>query len=129
MNRLPCLPSRCLNWIRMKSCIAFVFALSPLLSRADDVAAPSPFGIGSCHINNRSAADNARWIPQMEAIGLHSYRTPHTDWGAVESEPGKWSWDTLDKQMDYLTAHGMNFGGMLVGNRAGTRRTSPARCR
>jgi hypothetical protein len=100
----------------MKRCIAFVFALSPLLSPADDGAAPSPFGIGSCHINNRSAADNARWIPQMEAIGLHSYRTPHTDWGTVESAPGQWNWETLDKQMDYLTAHGMIFGGMLVGN-------------
>src|SRR6185436_5670837 len=100
----------------MKRCIAFVFALSPLLSRADDGAAPSPFGIGSCHINNRSAADNARWIPQMEAIGLRSYRTPRTDWGAVESAPGKWSWETLDEQMDYLTAHGLSFGGMLVGN-------------
>jgi hypothetical protein len=49
----------------------------------------SPFGIGSCYTNNRSAEDNARWMPQMTAIGLRSYRGPNAGWGTVEPEPGK----------------------------------------
>ncbi len=100
----------------MKYSPVFLFALSLLLAQADGGEALSPFGVGSCYINNRSAADNARWIPQMEAIGLRSYRTPHTDWGAVEPAPGQWNWDALDQQMDYLTGHGMVFGGTLIGN-------------
>ena len=39
------------------------------------ISAPqSPFGIGSCYTNNRSAEDNARWIPQMAAIGITNER-------------------------------------------------------
>ena len=109
----------------MKRFFLIFIALSPLLSQAGGGEALSPFGIGSCYINNRSAADNSRWIPQMEAIGLRSYRTPHTDWGAVESAPGKWNWDTLDRQMDYLTAHGMVFGGTLIGNPRWNTRDKP----
>ena len=43
----------------------------------------SPFGIGSCHTNNTSAQANARWVPQMAAIGITHQRTCHTSWGAV----------------------------------------------
>jgi hypothetical protein len=75
----------------------------------------SPFGVGSCYINNRSAQDNARWVPQMAAIGLGVYRTPHTDWGAVEPEPGKWAWGPLDEQMKYLDGHKFVYGALLVG--------------
>ena len=75
-----------------------------------------PFGIGSCHVNNRSAQDNARWIPQMTAIGLKYYRTAHTGWEAVEPKEGNWTWDALDKQMDYLTEQHLEFGGILYGN-------------
>ena len=59
----------------------------------------SPFGIGSCHTNNRSAEDDARWIPQMAAIGIRAMRTCHTSWGNVEPEEGKLTWDALDKQI------------------------------
>lgn len=76
----------------------------------------SPFGIGSCHVNNRTAEDNARWIPQMAAIGLHEYRTCMTGWSLVEPEEGKWSWTALDKQMQYLEEQGFRFGAMLYGN-------------
>lgn len=75
----------------------------------------SPFGIGSCYTNNRSAEDNARWVPQMAAIGLRVYRTPHTDWGAVEPEEGKWNWETLDRQMKYLSDRQFEFGVILAG--------------
>jgi hypothetical protein len=76
----------------------------------------SPFGIGSCYTNNRSAADNARWIPQMEAIGLHVFRTCETGWGAVEPEEGKWTWDKLDAQMNYMADHHFTFGAILAGS-------------
>lgn len=75
-----------------------------------------PFGIGSCHVNNRSMQDNARWIPQMKAIGLRYYRTCHTSWAAVEPREGQWKWDTLDQQMEYLTQQGFSYGGILIGN-------------
>jgi hypothetical protein len=76
----------------------------------------SPFGIGSCYINNRSAQDNARWIPKMAEIGLTSYRTAHCDWGAVEREKGTFDFTELDKQWSYLGEQHMVFGGTLIGN-------------
>lgn len=74
------------------------------------------FGIGSCHVNNRNAADNARWIPQMKDAGLRYYRTAHTLWGSVEPQPGQWHWQELDAQMDYLSAQGMVYGGIFIGS-------------
>lgn len=76
----------------------------------------SPFGIGSCYINNRSAKDNARWIPQMAEIGIRVYRTPHTDWSTLEVEKGTWNWKALDEQMKYLEDNGFEFGALLAGN-------------
>ncbi len=83
----------------------------------DGAEAPwSAFGIGACHINNRSAEDFARWMPQMAAIGLRVHRTPNTNWGALEREPGVWTWDRLDEQMRYLDERGFQYGAMLIGN-------------
>ncbi|MFH5802975.1 beta-galactosidase [Alienimonas sp. DA493] len=76
----------------------------------------SPFGIGSCHVNGRSAEDLARWMPQMAAIDLHVYRTPHTSWNAVEPEPGVFDWTALDAQMEYLDKRGFQYGALLLGN-------------
>lgn len=76
----------------------------------------SPFGIGSCYINNRSAQDNARWIPQMAAIGIHTMRMCHTAWDNVEPKEGQWTWDALDKQMNYMSSNHMQFGGILIGS-------------
>ncbi len=76
----------------------------------------SPFGIGSCYINNRSVNDNERWVPQMAAIGLTAYRSPQAGWGALETKPGEWSWEAFDQQMDYLDEHGFEFGCLLIGN-------------
>src|SRR5258707_14272972 len=69
------------------------------LRNQTDVSALSPFGIGSCYINNRSAQDDARWIPQMAAIGIRMMRTCHTAWDNVEPKEGQWTWDALDNQM------------------------------
>jgi hypothetical protein len=82
------------------------------------VAVPrwSPFGIGSCYINNRSVQDNARWIPKMAEIGLTAYRTAHCDWGAVERAPGVFDFTELDQQWSYLGEQHMVFGGTLIGN-------------
>jgi len=77
---------------------------------------PSPFGIGSCHVRNRSAEDNATWIPQMAAIGLHEFRTPHANWDALEPEKGRWAWEAFDRQRDYLTAQNFRYGILLIGN-------------
>lgn len=74
-----------------------------------------PFGIGSCHINNRTAQDNARWVPEMESIGLRHDRTAQTAWGAIEPEEGKWRWEALDAQLAYLKAHQFTVGGLLLG--------------
>jgi polysaccharide biosynthesis protein PslG len=76
----------------------------------------SPFGIGSCHINNVSAKANMRWMPQMVAIGISSHRMCHTGWGSVEPQEGKWTWDELDKQMSYLEGQHIAFGGILAGS-------------
>lgn len=76
----------------------------------------SPFGIGSCYIRNRSVEDNATWIPQMAAIGLHEFRTPHVSWGDLEREEGKWTWEPLDRQLEYLAAQNFRHGILLIGN-------------
>ena len=91
----------------------FVLLLAVFSNSEDDLG---PFGIGSCHINNRSREDNARWIPQVRAIGLKYYRTGQTSWSAVEPTEGQWHWDTLDQQMNYLKEQNFSFGGMLIGN-------------
>jgi len=76
----------------------------------------SPFGIGSCYINNRSAQDDARWIPQMAAIGIRMMRTCHTAWDNVEPKEGQWTWDALDNQMRFMASNHMEFGGILIGS-------------
>jgi hypothetical protein len=81
-----------------------------------DPTALGPFGIGSCHTNNRSAQDAAHWIPQMEAIGLRYYRAGATGWAQVEPAEGKFDWKALDGQLDYLAEHRFIFGGLLNGN-------------
>jgi len=93
--------------------VALLAVLPHCLLAADDLG---PFGIGSCHVNNRSMQDNARWVPQMQAIGLKYYRTGQTSWSAVEPAEGEWKWDTLDEQMDYLSKHDFACGGILIGN-------------
>ena len=85
------------------------------LHAADDLTALGPFGIGSCHIHNRSAQDAAHWVPQMQAIGLRYYRSSCTGWSQVEPEQGKFDWKALDEHMSYLTEHGFIFGGLLNG--------------
>lgn len=92
---------------------------------SQDPFPPGIFGIGSCHVNNRSAQDAARWVPQMEAIGLHSYRSGATGWGQVEPAPGQWDWAALDEQLSYLEAHGFVSGGLLLGNPAWNTRDAP----
>lgn len=82
---------------------------------AEDAAALGIFGIGSCHIHNRSAQDAAHWVPQMQAIGLRYYRASCTGWSQVEPEQGKFDWKDLDEHMGYLADHGFIFGGLLNG--------------
>src|SRR5687768_9826533 len=93
---------------------ALIFALVaclivPVAMAADEMFS-SPFGIGGCHVRNRHAADNVTWVPQMAAIGLHVFRTPHAGWGDLEPEEGKWRWDDFDKQMQYLQDQKFEFG-------------------
>ena len=76
----------------------------------------SPFGIGSCHINNRSVKDYGRWVPQMAEIGLREYRSPQVSWGILEREKGKWDWKNLDEQLAYLEEREFKFGALLIGN-------------
>ncbi|MCB1279224.1 beta-galactosidase [Prosthecobacter sp.] len=83
---------------------------------AGDLTELGPFGIGSCHVNNRSAQDCERWVPQMEAIGLRYYRSSATGWGQVEPEQGRFDWKALDEQMDCLARHHFVFGGLLLGS-------------
>jgi hypothetical protein len=85
----------------------------------------SPFGIGSCYTNNRSARDNERWIPQMAAIGITHHRTGNTGWEAVEPEEGKWKWDELDRQLAYLDGHHITFGVILAGNAPWNKKDQP----
>ena len=54
----------------MKRFLVFFAALAPWVPSTFGDEALSPFGVGSCYSNNRSAADNARWIPQMPIFGL-----------------------------------------------------------
>lgn len=94
--------------------IILLFTVSLMFASAEDDL--GPFGIGSCHINNRNVKDSARWIPQMKAIDLKYYRSGQTGWAAVEPKQGEWNWKTLDDQLDYLTDQGFTYCGILIGN-------------
>ena len=87
---------------------------SPGREEQTPAATLSPFGIGSCHSNNWGMEANARWIPQMVAIGITNHRTSNTGWSEVEPEEGKWRWEALDKQMAYLDAQHIAFGGIFA---------------
>ena len=95
-----------------------VLPISPAWAeeKAQSGADISPFGIGSCYTNNRSAKDNARWAPRMASIGIHFMRTGHTEWNAIEPAEGKWTWDALDGQMTYLESQHFQCGALLSGN-------------
>ena len=98
------------------------FAASNLAGFAQDNvrespgAALSPFGVGSCHINGRSVEDFSRWVPQMKDLGLGFVRSPATYWGAIEPEEGKWTWNNLDEQLQYLKERDIECGALLLGN-------------
>jgi polysaccharide biosynthesis protein PslG len=79
-------------------------------------SALSPFGIGSCYINGRSAKDLQRWLPQMSAIGLRVLRTCHVAWDTVEPEEGKWAWDEVDREMALVASNKMTCGALLLGS-------------
>lgn len=106
----------CICWLSSQTSLTLL--RSEAADKPDQASATSlsPFGIGSCYTNNRSVVDDARWIPQMEAIGIHVIRTCETSWRAVEPEEGKWTWDNLDAQMSYLAGHHIEFGGLLYGS-------------
>ena len=99
--------------------------LNELLIASPQSTAVSPFGIGACHTNSRSAKDLARWIPQMESIGLHELRSVATSWGAVELKRGAFDWKNLDEQLNYLTQHRITTGGLLLGSPAWNKLDKP----
>lgn len=100
----------------MKHFLLLAAALACLTNlHAADPLELGPFGIGSCHINNRSPEDAARWVPQMQAIGLRYYRSSCTGWAQVEPEEGKFDWKALDAHLTYLQDHGFITGGLLNG--------------
>jgi hypothetical protein len=76
----------------------------------------TPFGIGSCYVNGRSAEDFSRWMPQMAEIGLRFHRSPAVQWNAIEPAEGKWNWKDLDEQMRYLQERQIECGALLLGN-------------
>lgn len=80
------------------------------------MAEPGPFGIGSCHVNNRSVRDMEGWIPRMADAGIRFHRTAQTNWNALEVRKGEWRWELLDAQMAYLEKNGMSCGGLLIGS-------------
>lgn len=52
----------------------------------------------------------------MAEIGLHFNRSPATYWGAIEPKEGKWAWENLDAQINYLQEHQIECGALLLGN-------------
>lgn len=94
--------------------LAALFSLS--CAHADDPAEIGPFGIGACHVRNRSADDASRWVPFMQSLGLRYYRSGPTGWGQVQPQQDRWDWNALDGHMDYLGERGFIFGGILLGN-------------
>jgi hypothetical protein len=94
----------------------FSFVIAFVSLHAEEAGMPGPFGIGSCHVNNRSAQDNGRWMPQMEKIGMRFNRSAHTGWGEVEPKQGEWRWQPLDEQLAYYAEHHFETGGMLIGS-------------
>lgn len=93
-----------------------VLTFIPPLHAADDPTEIGPFGIGACHVRNRSAEDASRWVPFMQSLGLRYYRSGPTGWGQVQPQPGKWDWKALDEHLAYLDERGFVCGGILLGS-------------
>lgn len=91
----------------------FVLGLAGIVSAAE---LPSPFGIGSCHVNGRTVSDFECWVPKTGEIGIHFHRSLMSNWGSVEPEPGRWDWANADAQWNYLHERGITTGILLIGN-------------
>ena len=94
------------------------FLQRPALAETREPMTPSPFGIGACSRTNTDVEIYKKWIPQMAEIGIKTIRTVNTKWGTVEPEEGKWVWNGLTAQMDYLDSQHFDYGGLLLGNPA-----------
>ena len=101
-------PLRFLQWAKKKACACWTLAAVIGLLPANLTAGPpdltittfpgiSPFGIGSDHENGVSISSLAKWIPQMEAIGIHQLRYCNPP------------------ELSYLADHHMASGGLLYG--------------
>ncbi|GAA5484502.1 GH39 family glycosyl hydrolase [Haloferula sargassicola] len=98
---------------------AFFFATAGwALSGAVALSQQTPFGIGSCHVNGRAVEDYQRWVPPIEEIGIRYHRSLMSTWGAVEPERGRWSWENVDAQWEYLHDRGFATGALLLGSPA-----------
>ena len=51
----------------------------------------------------------------MAEIGIPYQRSLMSTWGALEPEPGKWVWENLDAQWQYLHDRGIETGTLLLG--------------
>lgn len=100
--------------MKLSFLLAVALSLATRLPAADPLEL-GPFGIGSCHINNRSPEDAARWVPQLQAIGLRYYRASCTGWAQVQPAEDKFEWKALDEHLTYLTEHDFVTGGLLNG--------------
>ncbi|NNM88500.1 MAG: hypothetical protein HKL95_08280, partial [Phycisphaerae bacterium] len=67
----------------------------------------SPFGIGGDYHTGLTVQALSQWIPQMQAIGIHVMRCCYAN------------------EMAYLTAHRMQFGGLLYGVPPGDTKDRP----
>ncbi len=55
-------------------------------------------------------------IPQMKEIRcLEMHTVGGTEWRSVEPSRGKWTYGVMDKEMRYLSAQHIRFGGLLLG--------------
>lgn len=79
---------------------------------AADHAPLSPFGIGTCY---QRSGDITNWLPQMIKIGITNMRACRTNFGDVEPEEGKWTWDKLDADLSYAAANHIELFALFNG--------------
>ena len=79
--------------------------IGTLVPRSAKEIGPSRLAVG-CEMLPRDYGDFENFKEYLPPLGIARVRL-HAGWAKLEPEPGKWDWDWLDRQVNWLIENGM----------------------
>ncbi len=79
--------------------------IGTLVPRSAKELGPSRLAVG-CEMLPRGYGDFENFKEYLPPLGIARVRL-HAGWAKLEPEPGKWDWDWLDRQVNWLIENGM----------------------